>query len=431
MSNHKAKSKILLILGLIFLLGLCGFLTQGWSQEKMIKIGAHLPLSGGTAPTGAFNKEGIDLAVEIINNRYPELTLPLAQTEGLPNLGGAKIKMVYADDRGDPNVALAEVERLIQEEKVLAVIGGWESSCIKTGSLVSEKFKTPHISGAGSSVDLTTRGLKYYFRLLAHSGKVARAYFDFLEDMERKVGRKYNSIAIAYENTEYGSVANEQLEREVRERKYKLVASVPFYKAATSVTSEVQKIKASKPDVFFQIGYDPDAILFTKEMRNVNFAPSVWFGMAGYTSPKYIPSVGNDGNGVLISGWFHSRFKKPVTLKVGELYRSRYGKEMSIPVALNFMSPIVAAEAINRAGSTDKEAIRDALEKTKLTEEQSIMPGPGIWFTPVQPPPAHSHDNAGATMLIIQIIDKKYEVVWPEKYKTGELIWPHPRWSEK
>jgi len=428
--NSRKRGFITVFLVFCFLGGF-GLGTFCWAQEKVIKIGVHVPLSGGTAPTGALNKEGMDLAVDIINNKYPDLTLPLAPTEGLPRLGGAKIKLIYADDRGDPNVAMSEVERLIQEEKVVAIVGGWESSCIKTGSLVSEKFKTPHISGAGSSVDLTTRGLKYYFRLIAHSGKVAKAYFDFLGDMERKLGKKYNNVAIAYENTEYGSVCNEQLEKEVKERGYKLVASVPFYKAATSVTSEVQKIKAAKPDVFFQIGYDPDAILFTKEMRTANFTPTVWFGMAGYTSPKYIPSVGNDGNAVLISGWFHSRFKKPVTLKVGELYKSRYGREMSIPVALNFMSPIVAAEAINRAGSTDKEAIRDALEKTKLTEEQNIMPGPGIWFTPVQPPPTHSHDNVGATMLIIQIIDKKYEVVWLEKYKTAELIWPHPKWSEK
>lgn len=418
-------------MGFICIIGIFSFGSWCWSQEKVIKIGAHLPLSGGTAPTGALNKEGIDLAVEIINNKYPELTLPLAQTEGLPRLGGAKIKIVYADDHGDPNVAMAEVERLIQEEKVVAIIGGWESSCIKTGSMVAEKFRTPYVSGAGRLVDLTRRGLRYYFRLLAHSGKVTKAYFDFLGDMEKKLGKRYPNVAIAYENTEYGAVFNEQYEKEAKERGYKSVASVPFYKAATSLASEVQKIKAANPDVFFQIGYDPDAILFTKSMRTVDFTPTVWFGMAGYTSPNYIPSVGNDGKGVLISGWFHPRFKKPVTMKVGEFYAKRSGKEMSIPVALNFMTPIVIAEAINRAGSTDKEAIRDALEKTKLTEDQSIMPGPGIWFSPVQTPPEHSHDNMGAAMLVIQINNKKYEVVWPEQYKTTDLIWPHPKWSEK
>jgi len=427
----KSKTTCSMVVALICALGVLSSWTVGWAQPKIIKLGAHLPLSGGTAPTGALNKQGSDLAIDIINNKYPGLTLPFAETEGIPKLDGAKIKVVYADDRGDPNVALAEVERLIQQEEVVAILGGWQSSCIKTGSMVAERLKTPYISGAGSSVDLTTRGLKYYFRLIAHSGKVAKAYFDCLQDMEKKVGRQYKEVAVAYENTEYGSVCNEQIGREIEERGYKLVACIPFDSAAVSLKAEVQKIRAAKPDAFFQIGYDPDAILFTKTMKTFNYTPTVWFGMAGYTSPKYIPSVGKDGNGVLISGWFHPGYSKPVTQKVGQIYKERYGKPMTIPPALTFMPPFVIADAISRAGSLDKDAIRDALEGTRFTPSQNIMPGPGIWFTPVQAPPKHSHDNEGATMLILQIIDEKYEVVWPFDGKTAEIIWPHPKWSEK
>jgi len=431
--KFEMKSKITFfgVVALVCTLGIFSFGALGLAQSTVIKVGGELPLSGPTAPTGALNKQGMDLAIDIINNKYSDLTLPFAQTEGIPNLGGAKLEMVYADDRGDPNVAMAEVERLIQQENVVAIIGGWQSSCIKTGSMVAERLKTPYISGAGSSVDLTKRGLKYYFRLLAHSGKVAKAYFDCLQDMEKRLGKKYSRVAVAYENTEYGSVMNEQIEREVKERGYKLAASIPFDSTAVSVKLEVQKIKAAKPDVFLQIGYDPDAILFTKTMKTFNFTPKVWFGMAGYTSPKYIPSVGKNANGVLISGWFHPRFNKPVTQKVGEIYKKRYGKNMSIPVALNFMTPFVLADAINRAQSTDRVAIRDALEKTKFKEDQNIMPGPGIWFSPVQSPPKHSHDNDGVSMLVLQIIDQKIEVVWPFDGKTGEIVWPHPKWSEK
>jgi branched-chain amino acid transport system substrate-binding protein len=426
-----SKFKLCAVVAAICVLGILSIGTLGWAETGVIRIGAHLPLSGPTAPTGALNKQGSDLAIDIINNKYTGLTLPLAGTEGIPNLDGAKIEVIYADDRGDPNVALAEVERLIQQEKVVAILGGWQSSCIKTGSMVAERLKTPYISGAGSSVDLTKRGLKYYFRLIAHSGKVAKAYFDCLQDMEKRLGKKYETVAVAYENTEYGSVCNEQIEEQAGNRGYKIVASIPFDSTATSVKLEVQKIKAAKPDAFFQIGYDPDAILFTKTMKTFKYTPPVWFGMAGYTSPKYIPSVGTDGNGILISGWFHPGYSKPVTQEVGKIYKERYGQAMTIPPALTFMPPFVIADAINRAGSTDKDAIRDAMEKTKFGPEQNMMPGPGIWFTPVQAPPKHSHDNEGATMLVLQIIDKKYEVVWPFDGKTAEIVWPHPKWNEK
>jgi len=425
-----SKKRLSLVIGLIGFVAVLGLAGTSWAQAT-IKVGGELPLSGPTAPTGALNKEGMDLAVEIINNKFPGLTLPFAETEGLPGLGGAKLEMIYADDRGDPNVAMAEVERLIQQEKAVAILGGWQSSCIKTGSMVAERLKTPYISGAGSSVDLTKRGLRYYFRLLAHSGKVAKAYFDCVQDMEKKLGKKYQKVAVAYENTEYGSVMNEQIENEIKKRGYKNVASIPFDSTATSVKLEVQKIKAANPDVFLQIGYDPDAILFTKTMKTFNYTPPVWFGMAGYTSPKYVPSVGKDGNGVLVSGWFHVGFNKPVTQKVAAIYKQKYGKAMSIPVALNFMAPFVLADAINRAGSTDREAVTDALEKTRLTEEQNIMPGPGIWFTPKQDPPEHSHDNEGVSMLVLQIINGKVEVVWPFDYRTADIIWPHPSWDKK
>lgn len=401
------------------------------AQAKIIKIGAHLPLSGPTAPTGALNKKGYDLAVEIINNIYSDLTLPLAKTEGIPNLDGAKIEIVYADDRGDPNVALAEVERLIQAEKVVAILGGWQSSCIKTGSMVAERLKTPYISGAGSSVDLTKRGMKYYFRLIAHSGKVAKAYFDCLQDMENKLGKKYRTIAVAFENTEYGAVCDEQIVEQAKERGYKIVARMPFDSAATGLKLEAQKIKSAKPDVFFQIGYDPDAILFTKTMKTINYTPPVWFGMAGYTSPKYIPAVGKDGNGVLISGWFHPSYSKTITQAVGRVFEKKYGQTMTIPAALTFMAPFVIADGINKAGSIEKTDIKNAMEATKFSSEESIMPGPGIWFTPVQEPPKHSHDNVGATMLVLQIINQKYEVVWPFDGKTAQIVWPHPKWNQK
>lgn len=427
--NRKAISVVCIVLVCLWATIAGG--SKCFAEQKVIKIGAHLPLSGPTAFTGALNKQGIDLAVDIINHKYPGLTLPLAATAGIPSLGGAKIEVIYADDKGDPNVALAQVERLIQEEHVVAILGGWQSSCIKTGSMVAERLKTPYVSGAGSSVDLTQRGFKYFFRICAHSGKVAKAYFDCLRDMQKKMGTHYKTVAVAYESSEYGSVCNEQIKREVKARGLKLVADIPFDSRAASVNIEVARIKAANPDIFLQIGYAPDAILFTKTMKTINYSPPVWFGMAGYLSNKYISSVGKAAaDGVLISGWFSPDFHKPVTEAVAKIFKAHYGQQMTAASAMLFMGPIVLADAINRAGSTNKDAIMKALEKTKLNEQQSIMPGGGVWFSPVQPPPKHSHDNLGAGMLILQIIDGKQQVVWPFQWKTAEAIWPHPAWNK-
>ena len=100
------------------------------AQQKVIKIGAVYPLTGNIASTGLDNRRGVDLAVDIINGKY-SLDLPLSLEEGLPNLGGAKIQIVYADTKGDPKNGMSEAERLITQEKVVAMIGAYQSSVTK------------------------------------------------------------------------------------------------------------------------------------------------------------------------------------------------------------------------------------------------------------------------------------------------------------
>ncbi|HMK64226.1 MAG TPA: ABC transporter substrate-binding protein, partial [Thermodesulfobacteriota bacterium] len=97
------------------------------SAQQVIKVGAVYPLTGNIASTGLDCKRGAELAVDIINGKY-DLNLPLAKTAGLPNLGGAKIELVFADTKGDPKNGMSEAERLVTQEKVVAMIGAYQSS---------------------------------------------------------------------------------------------------------------------------------------------------------------------------------------------------------------------------------------------------------------------------------------------------------------
>ncbi|HXW69191.1 MAG TPA: ABC transporter substrate-binding protein, partial [Dissulfurispiraceae bacterium] len=112
------------------------FSASAQSQQKVIKIGAVYPLTGNIASTGLDCKRGVDLAVDIINGKY-DLDLPLARSEGLPNLGGAKIEIVYADTKGDPKNGMSEAERLITSENVVAMLGAYQSAVTKTASQIT------------------------------------------------------------------------------------------------------------------------------------------------------------------------------------------------------------------------------------------------------------------------------------------------------
>src|SRR5262245_48144562 len=95
--------------------GLLGALTPGASQPKEVVVGVLYPLSGPTAQAGVDARAAAELAAEIVNGKH-DLDLPLARTEGLPGLGGAKLRLVVVDHQGKPELGQTEAERLITQE---------------------------------------------------------------------------------------------------------------------------------------------------------------------------------------------------------------------------------------------------------------------------------------------------------------------------
>ena len=122
-----------------------------------VKIGALYPLSGQVAKSGEDTLNGIRLAVDIINNKTPDVALPFAAGEGLPGLGNAKIELIAADHQGSPEIGAAEAERLITQRKVAALIGAFHSSVAATSSQVAERtsvrIRLCRWSGRGASRD--------------------------------------------------------------------------------------------------------------------------------------------------------------------------------------------------------------------------------------------------------------------------------------
>ena len=114
-------------------LGLAG-LPRGARAANPVRIGALYPLSGQVAKSGEDTLNGIRLAVEIINGKPADVDLPLAKTEGLPRLDGARIEIIAADHQGSPEIGAAEAQRLIEQQKVAALIGAFHSSVAATSS---------------------------------------------------------------------------------------------------------------------------------------------------------------------------------------------------------------------------------------------------------------------------------------------------------
>jgi branched-chain amino acid transport system substrate-binding protein len=418
------KNSIRVLSITLSLLLILGFAVSAQSQQKTIKIGAVYPLTGNIASTGLDCRRGVDLAVDIINGKY-KLDLPLAGSGGLPNLGGAKIEIVYADTKGDPRNGMSEAERLITSEKVVAMIGAYQSAVTKTASQVTERLKIPYVCSDSSSPTLTERGYKYFFRVSPHDDIFARDQFQFLKDLEKKTGQAVRNVAVLYENTEFGSNAGKAYKKYAAEFGYKVVADITYPANATDVSSEVSKLIVSKPDVLMHASYVTDAILFTKTFKEKGFQPKGIMTMAGYIEPGYLAAIKSDGNYVIVRSTFALDLAKtkPLVAKVNELFKKKYGIDMSENAARSFMAPFVLAEAINRAKSTAPEAIVRALTATDIPGNQTIYPWKGIKFDP------QSHQNIYARGTLVQILNQEYITIWPFESASKPVVWPFPAWG--
>jgi branched-chain amino acid transport system substrate-binding protein len=394
------------------------------AQQKTIKIGALYPLTGNLASTGMDCKRGVDLAVEIINGKY-DLNLPFAKEEGIPGLGGAKIEVVYADTKGDPKNGLAEAERLITQEKVVALIGAYQSAVTKTGSQAAERLKTPFVCSDSSSPTLTQSGFKYFFRVSPHDGTMARNQFEFLKDLEKQKGKAVKTVALIYENTEFGANVAKMQKQYAQEFGYQVVADLAYPANASDVTSEVGKLMSAKPDVIMHAAYITDAILFTKTFKEMNVAPQGYLNMAGYIESDYLPTVKADGNFFYVRSTFALDLaaKKPMVGKIAEMYKQKYNIAMGENTARSFTAPFVLADAFNRAKTTEAEAVVKALLETNIPGDMILNPWKGVQFDP------QTHQNIHASAMLVQIQDQAYYTVWPFDAASRDVVWPFPAWK--
>jgi branched-chain amino acid transport system substrate-binding protein len=397
----------------------CLALTLGQpasAQEKTVRIGAIYPLSGALASTGAEIKAAIELAVDIINNPHPELEgLPLAAGAGLTKLGGAKIEVVFGDSQGKPEVGLADAQRLIQQEKVVALTGAYQSAVTKTASRVAEQSGIPYLNGESSSPDLTDRGYKWFFRTSPTDDTFVENMMQFLDGVKKVPTKK---IAVVYENTDFGVNTYKAVERYAKKYNREIVANIAYAAGSPSVTAEVQKLAAAKPDVALFASYTSDAMLFVRTMRESKYAPPVLLANdAGFIDSRFVQEVGPQVQGVLTRDvWSNDVAAAKAGLKkINDMYKAKTGKDLNGNNARSMQGVLVLADAINRAGSTDPEAIRKALAATDLNATQIAMPWQGVKFD-------EKGQNQLGAGLILELKGAGYVPVWPDTYRTDASL---------
>jgi branched-chain amino acid transport system substrate-binding protein len=415
------------------------FTCTTWAKE--IKIGVILPLSGSLAPTGKSLKEGADLAADIINGKYPDLNISIAQWEGIPSLDGAKIKLVYADHRSDPGWGADQAKRLIVDEKVSGLFGCYNSAVTKTASVEAERAGIPFVNPDSTSPDLTKRGLKWFWRVTPHETWFTADLFNFLDGLTQGGARgvrtipkdEIDTLAVAVENTEWGAASLKEIEEFAAKHGYKIVESFKYPHQAADLTSEARRMISSKADCYLFAPYVADAILFIKTLKEMRATPKlIWGQDSGFVESDFSKTLGTAVNGILTRDLFSAELGKvkPAAAKINTMYKERTGYDFSGSSARDFIGIQVWAHALNSAGSTDPRAIRQALIELNIGPEQLIMPWKGVRFG--SPFPGDTQQNELGSGVINQYQgwpDGKLHVVYPFEFSTADLIYPFPGWK--
>ena len=393
------------------------------NAAETVRIGILWPLTGNAAAAGQASKAAAEIAAEIVNNKHPELgNLPLAATEGLPNLGGAKLELIFVDHQGNPSVAQQLATRLITQDKVHVLMGAYQSSCSFTATAVAERYGIPFMVGESAALNITGRGFKWVFRGTPIASDYAATYMRFFDDM-KKQGKKIASIAVVNENTDYGTSVADSIEAAAKKNNIPVAIRIPYSASSTDVSAQVLQLKEKQPDVVIFISYTSDSILYMKSMKNLDYMPPMVIGDdTGFSDPSFIPAVADVAQGAMNRSAWDIGKPGSTTYKINEMYKAKTGRDLDDTSARNMQSFFALADAINRAGSTDPEKVRVALTKTDLKPEQLMMGYNGVKFD-------ETGQNVLASTYLIQLKGKEYQLVWPDKAAAAKLDWPMKGWK--
>jgi branched-chain amino acid transport system substrate-binding protein len=412
------------ILGLLCAASISVLLAGNASaQDKTVKIGGIFPLSGNAASAGVHAKAAIETAMDIINNAHPEFgNFPLAKNAGLAGLGGAKVEVVFADNQGSPATGQNQALRLITEEKVIAIIGAYQSGVTLTTSAIAEKYGIPYLAPESVAANLTERGFKWFFRTTPVASDFAKLYYDFLKDM-KAAGGKVDNVALVHDNTEYGTSVATVITDLFKANGQPIALDIAYAVNATDVQGQVLQLKEKKPDVVIMISYTSDAILYAKTMQALDYKPSMMIGDdAGFSDPSFIKSVGKISQGAFNrSSWSVGPPGSPTAL-IAEMYKKKSGDEMDDTAAREIQGFFVLVDAIDRAGSTDPAKIQAALKATDLKPDQLMIGYKGVKFD-------DKGQNTLASGVMIQLQDgENYVGVWPKTATTKAPDMPYKGW---
>ncbi|WP_262330348.1 ABC transporter substrate-binding protein [Bosea sp. BH3] len=374
------------------------------AQAPAIKVGILQPVTGALAYDGQQGQIGAEAAIKAIND-----------AGGIKALGGAKLEMVFGDARSTPEGGTAEVERM-QAEGVVAVVGGFASPICLAASQAAARYDLPYIVDVGVADSIVTRGLKNTFRFGPGFGMVTKTALENLAKLNEAAGKPAKTVVLVHEDGLFGSGLAKLMQAELPKMGFEVLDTIAHPTPARDMSNIALQIRSKNPDLVIPSSYYGEFALLARTMQQQRIRPKGIYAVLNGAASNYrfVKEFNEAAQFVMDCNHWHDP-RKPVAEALRKQVEAS-GKFWTYNIPLNYSCVGLLADAIEKAGSTDKAKVTEALANS--TYAGHIMPYGPTKFVNGQ--------NQGGAPVNTQIQGADIKVIFPTDFADAKPVFPRP-----
>ncbi|MGE0797155.1 MAG: amino acid ABC transporter substrate-binding protein [Lautropia sp.] len=373
-----------------------------FAQQRPLRIGASLSLTGTLSASGDKVKRGYELWAREVNTRG--------------GLLGRRVEFLIFDDRSDAGTSARLYEKLITEDKVDMVLGPYGSAASFAASAVTEKYKIPMLLPSAASDSIFTRGYKYIFQLFP---PIAGIFEPLLDDVASRAG--YQRVAIVHSSDLYAKSVGGACEALAKKYNREVVLKEEFPIDATDLSSLMLKLRTAKPDLIVGGAQLPDSMLIVRNMKEARVLPKALALSPGPLKDDFHTALKGDAEGVMSDYLWEPVDQKAVSKEFTAKWRAAYKDEPDVQSGFGWVGGQLLEAAVKSAGAMDNEKIREAFLKLDM---ETLLPG----RFKVD---AATGRQIGQTLGTVQWQGGKRQIVTPSSIATAQMVTTLPPWDKR
>ena len=369
------------------------------ADHDPILVGASVSLTGKHASEGQEQLHGYSMWVEDVNNRVGLLVRP--------------VKLIHYDDKSKPDTGAKLYKKLIASDDVDLLLGPYSSGVTFAVSAVVEKKKFPMVSAGAASTKVWSRSFKYTFGLYTPG----IFYMSRILEFAREKGLK--TVAVVNAGTTFPRDIVKGVRDKAEELGMEVVFEEEYAKGTTDMISLITKIKAKKPDVLIGATYLPDSVALVRQSKELNFNAKIFAFSNGPGLSYFRKQLSDDANFVFGSSQWEPNLKLPGVDDFVKRYEEKHGYVPRYHAAGGYGAGQVLEEAVNNAGSLNKEHIRKSLSDLQTT---TVFGSYKVNEAGIQ---------IGKPAYMVLWVNGQRELVLPNDISTVEIKYPTPSWDNR